>query len=612
MAKVIAAGTTVNTTWRDDDPHGRPARGAGHGRRRPPRPRRPARARPRWRRVPEATNHGAAAARTHRSRRPRTTPPRRRAGDPSSPGVDAELLAGVGLEGELGIAHHRLGQRRASGGVEPPRLVDAGQLGRLEVGLPAQLAALDLAARARAARPGRASSCTRRPPSRSAPDDEPGQARPGARRAGAGIGAGHAEDQAHVGHQPVADAEHRGPGRAALDVAVVVLGVDGRDVAGSRARRYRRRRAGRVFRRAARTLAGRAHPLRPRPRRARRAAGRRAALPRRPGVGRPVPPARRARRADDLPKALRARLDDELPRRRSTPVAESADDGGDTVKWLCGLDGGARVETVLMHYPDRTTVCVSSQAGCAMGVRVLRHRAGRLRAPPHDRRDRRAGGARRPAGPATPAAGSQRRVHGHGRAARQLRPACGRRSSGSTATWACRPATSRSRRSASSRASAGSPSEDAAGEPGRLAPRRQRRRCATSSCRSTGATRWRCSWTPAPTTSGQGPPAVVRVGADRRHERPRPRRPRAGRAVPGLPLPAHVNLIPLNPTPGYPTRGTPPRRRAPLPRPARRPRRERHRAPQPGHRHRRRLRPARRPGRAAGADARARVSAPGR
>jgi 23S rRNA (adenine2503-C2)-methyltransferase len=37
------------------------------------------------------------------------------------------------------------------------------------------------------------------------------------------------------------------------------------------------------------------------------------------------------------------------------------------VKWLFGLDGGARVETVLMHYADRTTVCVSSQAGCAMG-----------------------------------------------------------------------------------------------------------------------------------------------------------------------------------------------------------------------------------------------------
>jgi 23S rRNA (adenine2503-C2)-methyltransferase len=67
-----------------------------------------------------------------------------------------------------------------------------------------------------------------------------------------------------------------------------------------------------------------------------------------------------------LPKALRARLDDELPA-ALTPVAESTNRTGDTVKWLFALDGGARVETVLMHYRDRTTVCVSSQAGCAMG-----------------------------------------------------------------------------------------------------------------------------------------------------------------------------------------------------------------------------------------------------
>jgi 23S rRNA (adenine2503-C2)-methyltransferase len=67
-----------------------------------------------------------------------------------------------------------------------------------------------------------------------------------------------------------------------------------------------------------------------------------------------------------LPKALRARLDDAAPPALA-PVAESTDATGDTVKWLFGLDGGAGVETVLMHYPDRTTVCVSSQAGCAMG-----------------------------------------------------------------------------------------------------------------------------------------------------------------------------------------------------------------------------------------------------
>jgi len=67
----------------------------------------------------------------------------------------------------------------------------------------------------------------------------------------------------------------------------------------------------------------------------------------------------------NLPKALRARLDAELPMALEL-VAESVSDQGDTVKYLWELDGGGRIETVLMLYPDRATVCVSSQAGCAM------------------------------------------------------------------------------------------------------------------------------------------------------------------------------------------------------------------------------------------------------
>jgi 23S rRNA (adenine2503-C2)-methyltransferase len=67
----------------------------------------------------------------------------------------------------------------------------------------------------------------------------------------------------------------------------------------------------------------------------------------------------------NLPKALRARLDAELPT-ALTAVAESASENGDTVKFLWELEGGSRVETVLMLYEDRATVCVSSQAGCAM------------------------------------------------------------------------------------------------------------------------------------------------------------------------------------------------------------------------------------------------------
>jgi 23S rRNA (adenine2503-C2)-methyltransferase len=68
----------------------------------------------------------------------------------------------------------------------------------------------------------------------------------------------------------------------------------------------------------------------------------------------------------DLPKALRASLATALPPALRTVTEETADDG-QTVKWLWELADGARVETVLMHYAERSTVCISSQAGCAMG-----------------------------------------------------------------------------------------------------------------------------------------------------------------------------------------------------------------------------------------------------
>ncbi len=67
----------------------------------------------------------------------------------------------------------------------------------------------------------------------------------------------------------------------------------------------------------------------------------------------------------NLPQALRADLNQRLPA-ALTPVTESVSADGDTVKFLWELDGGSRIETVLMLYPDRATVCISSQAGCAM------------------------------------------------------------------------------------------------------------------------------------------------------------------------------------------------------------------------------------------------------
>lgn len=68
-----------------------------------------------------------------------------------------------------------------------------------------------------------------------------------------------------------------------------------------------------------------------------------------------------------LPKALRSDLAaaPELASALSVAVRQEADNGN-TVKWLFDMGDGQAIETVLMHYPGRTTVCVSSQAGCAM------------------------------------------------------------------------------------------------------------------------------------------------------------------------------------------------------------------------------------------------------
>ena len=68
----------------------------------------------------------------------------------------------------------------------------------------------------------------------------------------------------------------------------------------------------------------------------------------------------------NVPQALRDRLSAEL-RLALSPETRSVSDSGDTVKWLWRLSDGHLIESVLMHYDSRTTVCVSTQAGCAMG-----------------------------------------------------------------------------------------------------------------------------------------------------------------------------------------------------------------------------------------------------
>ncbi|TDC54983.1 dual-specificity RNA methyltransferase RlmN [Micromonospora sp. KC207] len=68
----------------------------------------------------------------------------------------------------------------------------------------------------------------------------------------------------------------------------------------------------------------------------------------------------------DLPAAIRDRLAGELLPTLLTPVRELACDDGATRKALWRLHDGSLVESVLMGYPDRVTVCISSQAGCGM------------------------------------------------------------------------------------------------------------------------------------------------------------------------------------------------------------------------------------------------------
>ncbi|MDP9417831.1 MAG: 23S rRNA (adenine(2503)-C(2))-methyltransferase RlmN, partial [Actinomycetota bacterium] len=71
-------------------------------------------------------------------------------------------------------------------------------------------------------------------------------------------------------------------------------------------------------------------------------------------------------RMTDLPPAVRDRLAQALLPPLFTPVRHLESDGGTTRKTLWRLFDGALVESVLMRYPDRVTMCVSSQAGCGM------------------------------------------------------------------------------------------------------------------------------------------------------------------------------------------------------------------------------------------------------
>ena len=70
----------------------------------------------------------------------------------------------------------------------------------------------------------------------------------------------------------------------------------------------------------------------------------------------------------DLAKSLRQKLP--LAARLTGPVLLSQHISADgTIKWLFDMGGGDAIETVFIPEEDRGTLCISSQAGCAVGCR---------------------------------------------------------------------------------------------------------------------------------------------------------------------------------------------------------------------------------------------------
>jgi len=70
--------------------------------------------------------------------------------------------------------------------------------------------------------------------------------------------------------------------------------------------------------------------------------------------------------ATELPTALRTELDTAFPLPALSPdVVQQSSDG--TRKYLWRLHDGEAVESVLIPTGDRRTLCISSQAGCALG-----------------------------------------------------------------------------------------------------------------------------------------------------------------------------------------------------------------------------------------------------
>ena len=68
----------------------------------------------------------------------------------------------------------------------------------------------------------------------------------------------------------------------------------------------------------------------------------------------------------DFPASAKELVREKILPNLLTSVRSISCDGGTTRKDLWRLHDGVLVESVLMRYPDRATVCISSQAGCGM------------------------------------------------------------------------------------------------------------------------------------------------------------------------------------------------------------------------------------------------------
>ncbi|HHT13892.1 MAG TPA: 23S rRNA (adenine(2503)-C(2))-methyltransferase RlmN [Propionibacterium sp.] len=68
----------------------------------------------------------------------------------------------------------------------------------------------------------------------------------------------------------------------------------------------------------------------------------------------------------DVPAAIRGDLGEQLFPNLLDQVTHRSTDDGTTIKTLWKLHDGSLLESVLMRYPNRTTLCISSQAGCGM------------------------------------------------------------------------------------------------------------------------------------------------------------------------------------------------------------------------------------------------------